>query len=122
MPKDDVEDITFKMYSYLRKKRNVLLDRNMFFQRVQRTGENIDEYHMKLESLLSQCDYGDLMSKELREELLRDRIISGLNRSDVQEKLLSKPIESLTLEKTIKIIQASGLPKIGMTGSQSKMN
>ncbi len=94
---DDVEVIVEKMYSYLRKKRNVLLDRHLFFQRNQLPTEMVDEYHMKLEALLSQCNYGNKMNAELREEILRDRIISGLSNKETQEKLLEKSLDTLTL-------------------------
>jgi hypothetical protein len=112
-PEDDVQDIIHKMYAYLRLKRNALLDRHLFFQRNQSFSESVDEYHMKLEALLSQCNYGSKMNAELHEEILRDRIISGLNSKEVQERLLEKPLETLTLEKTLNIVRAAEVSKQG---------
>ena len=83
-----------KFHGYFVKKRNVIFERARFNQRRQQEGESVDDFITSLHSLSEHCNYG-----QLREEMIRDRIVIGLCDSALSEKL---QLESdLTLEKAI---------------------
>jgi len=88
------ETVLAKFQGYFVKKRNVIFERAKFNQRRQLEGESVDDFITSLHSLSEYCNYG-----ELREEMIRDRIVVGLRDSVLSEKL---QLESeLTLEKAI---------------------
>ncbi|XP_070560197.1 uncharacterized protein [Ptychodera flava] len=75
---------------------NLIITRHRFNMRFQGEHESADEYITALMTLASFCDYGDL-----RDQLLRDRIVCGIRSKEVKEKLFQKP--DLTLAKAINI-------------------
>ncbi|XP_077547676.1 uncharacterized protein LOC144159892 [Haemaphysalis longicornis] len=75
-------------------KRNVVYERAVFNRRSQREGESAAEFITALYALVETCDYGNL-----KEELLRDRIVVG-----VRDKKLSTKLQmegDLTLERAV---------------------
>ena len=64
----------------------------MFNQRNQKEGERIDNYVSELKRLSLTCDFGDL-----RDSLIRDRIVGGVLSDELRGELLKKP--DLTLHK-----------------------
>ena len=88
------ETVLEKFHGYFVKKRNIIFERARFNQRRQQEGESVDDFITSLHSLSEHCNYG-----QLREEMIRDRIVVGLCDSALSEKL---QLESdLTLEKAI---------------------
>ena len=76
------------------KKRNVIFERAKFNQRKQEDGESVDDFVTALYCLSENCQYGDL-----RDEMIRDRIVVGLRDSSLSEKLQLEA--DLTLEKAV---------------------
>ena len=72
--------------------RNVIYERLVFNQRNQKEGERIDNYVSELKRLSLTCDFGDL-----RDSLIRDRIVGGVLSDELRGELLKKP--DLTLQK-----------------------
>ena len=74
---------------------NVIYERYIFNKRVQQPGETLDNY---LTAIIikraNQCWYAGL-----KDELIRDRLVSGILNDQVCEKLLSKT--DLTLDKPL---------------------
>ena len=70
----------------------MIYERLVFNQRNQKEGERIDNYVSELKRLSLTCDFGDL-----RDSLLRDRIVGGLLSDELRGELLKKP--DLTLLK-----------------------
>ena len=59
--------------------------------------KTISEYMAKLPRLTQYCDYGTVLN-----DMLRDRLVCGVNHSQIQQKLLNEG-SSLMLEKAISI-------------------
>ena len=88
----------FKNYCELRK--NLTFERHKFNTRTQIEGETIDQYVTVLRTLASTCQYNDL-----KDGLIRDRIVCGIRNEALREHLLR--IADLSLEKAIDSCRAS---------------
>ena len=71
-----------KFDDYFEPKRNVIFQRAKFNQRKQLPGESVDDFITDLHCLADRCNYGDL-----RNEMVRDRIVVGLLDGALSEKL-----------------------------------
>ena len=72
------------------------MQRYKFNKRIQGDAESVDQYITKLQLLAKNCRFN-----ELQEELIRDRIICGVNSETLQVRLPRE--DDLTLEKAINI-------------------
>jgi len=75
---------------------NVILERHKFNTRIQKEDEPFSSFLSDLKNKAGQCAYGTLT-----DELIRDRIVSGLRSDNIRKQLLRT--DSLTLEKAIHI-------------------
>ena len=80
--KKDYDTVVEKFDRHFVKKRNVIFERARFNQRKQEEGESVDHFATVLFCLSEHCQYGNL-----REEMIRDRIVVGLHDSSLSEKL-----------------------------------
>ena len=78
---------------------NMIYERYIFNKRAQEPGESSDHYLTAIIKQAYRCQYG------LKEELIRNRLVSGILNDQVSEKLLSKA--DLTLAKAIKQLKTS---------------
>ena len=76
-----------------------------FFSRNQDSGESIEQYVKALKNLASTCEF-----RVLKESLIRDRIVFGIQDSSVRERLLRDA--KLTLETVIGKVRSSELTEI----------
>ena len=79
---------------------NVIYERYMFNRRVQDASESVDHYITDVMKLAEHCQYGDL-----RDDLIRDKLVSGIRDDSVREKLLG--IKDLSLTKAIETLRAN---------------
>ena len=89
---------TFEKFFGVRK--NLIFERARFNSRDQMEGESAEQYLLVLHALARNCDYG-----QLRDELIRDRIVIG-----ILDKALSKRLQldpGLTLEKAARMVRQS---------------
>ena len=101
-----IEDDDQKVYSkviakfdeHFKIRRNVIFERARFNKRSQLDGESVEEYITTLYSLIETCNYG-----ELKDEMLRDRLIVGIRDAKLSENLQMDA--ELTLEKAKKKIR-----------------
>ena len=121
---DDIPIIMDKIGDYLRQHRNPLLDRMEFAKRQQRCNEKVDEYHAALCVLDENASYEINENcnhcKNLKEQRMRDKIVTGLLDPATQAAVLEVPFEELSLQKTLKICrakEASCTTQTGMKGS-----
>lgn len=63
-------------------RRNVIFERFKFNSRVQQSGEPVESFITSLHAIAENCNYG-----ELRDELIRDRIVVGMLDKGTSEKL-----------------------------------
>ena len=83
-----------KFEGYFVKRRNVIFERAKFNQRRQEPGEPVDSFITSLHCLAEHCGCGDLHN-----QMIRDRIVVGLQDISLSEKLQLDP--DLTLEKAV---------------------
>jgi len=86
------EELKERFENHFIVKRNVIFERAKFNSRDQRAGESVDSFITDLYGLARHCNFGTL-----KEELIRDRIVVGLQNRELSEKLQLDP--NLTLEK-----------------------
>ena len=90
----DYTRVVSKFEEYFVKKRIIIYERAKFNQRKQNEGESVDMFITSLHSLAEHCSYGNL-----KEEMIRDRIVVGLLDTALSEKLQLD--SDLTLEKAM---------------------
>lgn len=98
----DAEKVMKAMEDYCMPKSNESVDRHIFFNRKQNQGESFDEFLTSVKKLSSTCNFGDL-----KDSLIRDRIVSGIFYKNLKDRLLRE--DNLTLEKCIKMCKTSEL-------------
>ena len=76
------------------KRRNVIFERARFNKRIQQDGESVESFVLALYNLAEHCSYGSL-----HDEMIRDRLVVGLQDSKVSETLQLDP--DLTLDKAV---------------------
>ena len=97
--RDKIDVLFNKFEEYCKPKQNVTVERYHFNTRVQDKGEQIDRYITDLRLIAKNCSFG-----ELEHELIRDRVVCGINSDDVKQQLLR--VQDLTLDKTLTICRA----------------
>ncbi|RUS83602.1 hypothetical protein EGW08_008656 [Elysia chlorotica] len=78
---------------------STIVQRFKFNSRVRAPSESVRVYVAELKRLSEFCEYNDSL-----EEMLRDRLVCGINDSRIQQRLLSE--RQLTFAKTLEIAQA----------------
>ena len=74
-----------KFERYCNPRKNLTLERHSFFSRNQLDRETIDAYVTDLRSKAARFEFGDL-----KDELILDRIVCGINDDTVRARLLIK--------------------------------
>ena len=82
-------------------RKNTVYERYLFFSRGQESGEPIDKYATVLRNMADSCEF-----KDLKDSLIRDRIVFGIADNNVRERLVRVP--DLTLNKALEIARAAG--------------
>lgn len=81
---------------------NVIMERHNFNTRQQKPGETIEAYVSTLRNQAKTCNFG-----QLKDELIRDRLVCGISSDNVRRSLLKET--DLTLAKAVRICQISEL-------------
>lgn len=95
-----IKDVIEKFGNYCNPKVNETVERYKFFTRNQGTSESIDGYVTELKLLAKTCNFGTL-----RDALIRDRIVCGINSSNMRERLLQE--KDMTLDTCIQLCRAA---------------
>ena len=98
--KDQFDVLIKKFDDVFLPKVNIAYERFRFNTAVQKAGQLYDSYFTELRNLASSCDFG-----VIKDSLIRDRIIVGINSRHLQERLLQA--DDLTLKKAMEICKAS---------------
>ena len=93
-----------KFDEYFSPRKNLLYTRFKFFTYKQTNRQTIDEYVTELKSRSRHCEFDTL-----KESLIRDRIVAGIQDAKVRERLLRET--DLSLDKAISICRASEVTK-----------
>ena len=75
-----------------------IVQRFKFNSRFRRAGESVATYVAELRSIAQTCNYGSSL-----DEMLRDRIVCGINDDRIQQRLLSE--KGLTYKKALELSQ-----------------
>ena len=86
------EEVKEKFENYFIVKRNIIFERAKFNSRKQQAGEPVDNFITDLHNLARYCNFG-----ALKDELIRDRIVVGIENRELSERMQLNP--NLTLEK-----------------------
>ena len=98
--KSKVAKILEKFEAYCVPRKNITWERHVFNTRNQRDGETIDQYVTDLKTKAQTCEF-----KDLKDSLIRDRIVCGIHCDKTRSRLLREP--DLTLQKAIDICRAN---------------
>ena len=82
--------------SHFKVRRNVIFERARFNRRCQKEGETAEQYITELYSVIEFCEYGNL-----KEEMLRDRLVVGIRDLALSEKMQTDPKLTLESAKTL---------------------
>ena len=96
---DKIDVLFTKLEEYCKPKQNVTVERYRFNTQVQGKAEPIDQYVTGLRLIAKNCTF-----RNLKDELIRDRIVCVVNSDDVKQQLLR--VQDLTLDKALTICRA----------------
>ena len=95
-------DVVLKQFEdYCIPRQNVTYERFCLFTRDQMPTETVDQYMMELSRIASICDLESITP----DQILRDRLVTGIRDAKVRERLLRD--NKLTLEKALDIVRAA---------------
>ncbi|XP_077971774.1 uncharacterized protein LOC144425880 [Styela clava] len=86
---------------HYQRKKNIIYARHTLATRIQLSSETISEFSQALRSLAKDCNFKAVSAEQLREEALRDALITGLCSANIRQRLLE--YDELSLEKAIQI-------------------
>ncbi|XP_069128365.1 uncharacterized protein [Argopecten irradians] len=95
-----IEPLFNKFKLYCQPSENTIVWRHRFNTRTQGKTESIDQFATELRTIASKCKFD-----ALNDELIRDRIVCGVNNEKIKERLLRD--QDLTLAKAISTCRAS---------------
>ena len=98
--KADYDVVVQRFEIYCSPKTNETYERYMFNSRKQFQGEAVEQFVTELKIRAQSCNFGDL-----RDSMIRDRLVLGITSQRVRERLLRE--EDLTLGKAVQICQAA---------------
>lgn len=101
--------------AYFKPTTSVVYERYLFNSSMQGPEEGIDEFVNRLRKLASSCKFGTLT-----DEMIRDRIVIGLQDKATKLRLLKE--EELNLDKTLKICRASEIASKQLKSMKSDQN
>ena len=114
---DQLNDFTFaqlveKVKVHREPKASIIVRRFQFNSRTCSLDESVADYVAALRRLAEHCGFNNML-----EEMLRDRVVCGINNSAIQKRLLAE--SDLTLTKAIAVAQAAEIADTGVRELQS---
>ena len=100
----DYDTVVNKDTQYFVPKRNIIHERCLFGEKVQKQGETVEEFVRQLQADVSKCDFAD------PDSMVRDRFVIGLKDTTLKKKL--QLIPDLTLEKAVVLARQEELVKL----------
>lgn len=98
--KESYEEVIIAFENFCVPKRNESVCRYQFFKRVQQEGEPFDDFVTDLRKLSMDCAF-----EQLKDSLIKDKIVSGICATHVKDRLLRE--ENLTLQRCIQLCKAA---------------
>ena len=99
-PKDvSFADIVKQMTDHYQPKPSIIVQRFKFHSRSRKQGESVATYIAELKRLAEDCEFGEFL-----EQMLRDRIVCGINDPRIQRRLLAE--RELTYKSAFELAQS----------------
>ena len=111
--RDDPKCLLKKFKAVCEPEKNIIMERHTFNSRVQGPDEDIQKFVADLRTLAASCEYGNL-----KDELVRDRVVYGINNDNVRFLLLKE--KKLTLERAVELCMLNERSKEHSSLLQSK--
>jgi hypothetical protein len=89
----DYENVITAFKDYCNPRKNIIYQRYLFYIRDQKDHESFDEFYADIKKLVKECEFKD------DDEMLRDRIVLGINNMELQERLVK--MDTLDLTKAL---------------------
>ena len=102
--KKDFDGVVKKFEDYFMPQKNVIVERFNFNKCFQETGEEFDHFLTRIKNLSTTCEFADV-----KDSLIRDRIVSGITDNFTRERLLAK--KGLELSTAVEMCRTSELAK-----------
>lgn len=96
--KQNFENVLKKFDEYFLPRKNIIYERCVFNNRTQQESESAETYIREILKLAESCDF-----KDMREELVRDRLVVGIKDKKLSEELQQDP--DLSLDKAMQKIK-----------------
>ena len=93
------EDIVKLVQDHYKPHHSVIMERLRFNSRIRKSGESISVFMADLRRIAANCAFEDRL-----EEMSRDRLVCGVNDTQIQRRLLAEP--RLTLDTALGLAQA----------------
>ena len=97
---DRIQPVLESFAAYCQPLKNVPFERYKFYSRKQEAGESYDHYRTALRQLADRCEFETITA----DQILRDKLVFGIQDSKVRERLLRE--KNLSLRKTDEICRA----------------
>ena len=94
------KDLVAKVKEHYDPKPSSIVQRHKFNKRTREPGESIAEYVAALRQLAEHCDYGESLN-----DMLRDKLVCGVNHEAIQQKLMAQNPAELTFAKAMELAQ-----------------
>jgi len=94
--KEKFETLVEIITAHYNPKPSFIVQRFKFYNRTRATGETIAAFVASLQKIAEHCEYKDTLK-----DMLRDRLVCGVNHEGIQRKLLAE--KNLTYEKALEI-------------------
>lgn len=98
--RDRIQPVLESFAAYCQPLKNVPFERYKFYSRMQDAGESYDHYRTALRQLADRCEFETITA----DQILRDKLVFGIQDSKVRERLLRE--KNLSLQKTDEICRA----------------
>ena len=82
-------------------KPNAIVERFKFNSKVRQAGQTIASFVAELRRMTEHCGYGATL-----DDMIRDRLVCGVNDDHIQKRLLSEPDGNLTLRRAVQLATA----------------
>ena len=98
--RDRIQPVLESFAAYFQPLKNVPFERYKFYSRMQDAGESYDHYRTTLRQLADRCEFETITA----DQIVRDKLVFGIQDSKVRERLLRE--KNLSLQKTDEICRA----------------
>ena len=112
---DRLDILIQKLQDYCSPKKNVTVSRYYFNTRNEKSGEKFDTFLTSLKTLAKDCEY-----RELKDSLIKDRIVCGVDDNELRKRLLQT--EELTLDKAVRTCKVNELSSMQLESSIQAIN